>query len=442
MMKRRIVAFLQARTDSTRLPKKVLMPLLNKPMIIQELIRVQRSQMIDELVLLTSDEASDDELEKIVSESGFSTFRGSKDNVLERFYNCAKVLDLHSIDIIVRLTGDCPIHDATIIDELIKAFLESDFDYIANSVEPIYPDGLDAEVFTFDALKKAYNGAKKLSEIEHVTPYIRESGLFKTADLKKEVIHPEWRLTVDEPTDFTVIENIYNHFGTNEFTFDDIVSYIEKNPNIINLNSAINRNEGYAKSLEDDKLFSKEIFMKHRLFLQPLSEDVISEEYLAWMNDQEVLKFTESRWNKYKVDDLKSFVEKMNKSPNDFLFGIYIQETGKHIGNVKIGNVNKYHQFADLGIIIGVKDEWGKGYATEALTLAIDYAFNQLNLYKVTAGVYANNIGSIRALEKVGFTECGRHINHCLYEQDRIDVLTLEIINKRKQDHGKITRTI
>lgn len=253
-MERKIVAFLQARTDSTRLPKKVLKTLLDKPMIIQELIRVKRSSMIDKLVLLTSEETSDDELASIVSEYGFSVFRGSKDNVLERFYKCTEALKLNTNDIVVRLTGDCPVHDAVIIDELINAFLESEFDYMANCVNPIYPDGFDVEVFTFEALKKAYFGAKKLSEKEHVTPYIRDSGLFKTADLQLESIHPEWRLTVDEPIDFTVIEKIYNYFGSNDFNFTDVVAYIENNPSITEINSTINRNEGYLKSLEKDKI--------------------------------------------------------------------------------------------------------------------------------------------------------------------------------------------
>ncbi|WP_373032490.1 cytidylyltransferase domain-containing protein [Sulfurovum sp.] len=253
-MKRKIVALLQARTDSTRLPRKVLKPLLGEPMIIQELLRVQRSLNLNQLVLLTSSETSDDELAKVVSDAGFSIFRGSKDNVLERFYKCAQELNLNDKDVIVRLTGDCPVHDAVIIDELINAFLDSDLDYMANCVSPIYPDGLDTEVFTFDTLEKAYNGAKKLSEKEHVTPYIRESGLFKTADLKIESVHPEWRLTVDEPTDFMVIEKIYNHFGSNAFSFTDVVSYIEKNPSITEINSSINRNEGYLKSLEKDRV--------------------------------------------------------------------------------------------------------------------------------------------------------------------------------------------
>lgn len=182
--------------------------------------------------------------------------------------------------------------------------------------------------------------------------------------------------------------------------------------------------------------------IEKRLLIKPLSEDSVSEQYLTWMNDPEVLKFTESRWIKYDVEDLKSFVKNMNNSQKDYLFGIFIAEAGKHIGNVKIGNINTQHKFADIGIIIGTKEEWGKGYATEAIKLAVDYAFTQLNLFKVTAGVYANNFGSIKALKKVGFEECGRHIKHCVFDSDRVDTLTLEIINKRKKDHGQITRTV
>jgi len=250
---RKVVALLQARTDSTRLPNKVLKTLLNKPMIIHELIRVQRSTLLNDLILLTSDQASDDLLSDVVSEAGFTVFRGSKDNVLERFYNCAKSLMLKDDDIIVRLTGDCPLHDAVIIDELISAFLANNIDYMANCVLPVYPDGFDVEVFTFSALKKAYNKADKLSEKEHVTPFIRNSGLFNTANLEHEPIHTEWRLTVDEPCDFVLIEKIYNHFESSDFKFMEIVSYIENNPAILEINSNINRNEGYLKSLEQDK---------------------------------------------------------------------------------------------------------------------------------------------------------------------------------------------
>ena len=252
-MKRRVVALLQARTDSTRLPKKVLKNILDKPMIIQELIRVKKSKYIDNLIMLTSDESNDDELTRVTESFGFTVFRGSKNNVLERFYRCSEELDLLDTDVIVRLTGDCPVHDDAIIDELIQEFLDSNVDYMANCVIPLYPDGLDAEVFTYSALKKANMNAAKVSEQEHVTPYIRDSGLFKTANLEKEVLHPEWRLTVDEPEDFVLIEKIYNHFQGNEFSFVDTVKYLEQNNSLLKINNSISRNEGYLKSLEEDK---------------------------------------------------------------------------------------------------------------------------------------------------------------------------------------------
>ena len=251
-MKKKIVAFLQARTDSSRLPKKVLKPLLGKPMILNQLERVTQSKLIDELILLTSFESSDNELADMVESYGYKVYRGSTDNVLERFYNCAKALNLKDEDIIVRITGDCPVMDSKIIDELIDAFLKSDCGYMANCVEPVYPDGLDVEVFNVKALRKAFKNATKLSQKEHVTPYIRDSGLFKVLNLEKTSIHNDWRLTVDEPEDFMVIEKIYNHFNSNRFTFDEMVSFLENNLDILEINCKIGRNEGYLKSLEED----------------------------------------------------------------------------------------------------------------------------------------------------------------------------------------------
>ena len=249
---RQIVAFLQARTDSSRLPQKVLKPLLGKPMILQEMERIQKSHLLDQLVLLTSDEASDNVLSRAIESAGFMLFRGSKNDVLERFFQCASFLGLDKSDLIVRLTGDCPVHDASIIDEQIEAFLKESCDYMTNSIEPVYPDGLDVEIFTFEALEKAYKYATLDSEREHVTPYIRESGFFKVKNLQRPPIHPEWRLTVDEFVDFLLIEKIYQHFGTVDFTFDDLVVYLEENSALLEINGTISRNEGYMKSLEED----------------------------------------------------------------------------------------------------------------------------------------------------------------------------------------------
>ena len=247
-----IVAFLQARTDSTRLPNKVLKPILDKPMIIHQLERTARSSKIDKLILLTSDEPNDDKLANVVKEHGFNLFRGSKDNVLERFYLCAKSLKLNNNDIIVRLTGDCPLHDSKIIDELIEAYQNSRVDYMANCIEPLYPDGLDVEVFSFRALQEAYHKASKSSQKEHATPYIRESSDFISKDLEGDKVYPQWRLTVDEPSDFEVVKKIYQYFNHNKFSFKEMVAFLEQHPEIIAINSTINRNEGYLKSLKED----------------------------------------------------------------------------------------------------------------------------------------------------------------------------------------------
>ena len=252
--KLKIYGFLQARTGSTRLPEKVLKPILGKAMILHELERVIRSKGLDELILLTSTDPSDDALANTVFNAGFKVFRGDLDDVLARFVKCGHEYGLRDDDIVVRLTGDCPVHDAGIIDSLIEAFLNSDCDYMANCVEPIlYPDGLDAEVCYFKALKEADKKTTKLSEREHVTPYIRDSGEFGVCAQTDVEIHPEWRLTVDEPRDFELITKIYEHFGNNEFSFDDIVSFLESNPEILETNSEILRNEGYLKSIEKEK---------------------------------------------------------------------------------------------------------------------------------------------------------------------------------------------
>jgi len=251
-MSRKVVALLQARTDSSRLPRKVLKTILNKPMIIHQLQRTNKSEYIDKLILVTSNQNSDGQLATIVEEYGFNIYRGDKDNVLKRFYSAVEELKLFEEDIIVRLTGDCPLHDATIIDESIEAFINSDCDYLANCIEPIYPDGLDVEVFNFKSLKIAYFNAQLTSELEHVTPYIRNSGLFKVENLKKRPIYNHWRLTVDEESDFQLITKIYEHFNSTFFSFSEIVNFLERNQELLAINNSIQRNEGYLKSLKED----------------------------------------------------------------------------------------------------------------------------------------------------------------------------------------------
>lgn len=252
-MKNKVYALLQARSDSSRLPEKVLKTIIEKPMIIHQLERTSRAKLIDKLILVTSDQTSDDQLAQLIQDNNYTLFRGDKENVLKRFYDALSPYNLKDTDIVVRLTGDCPLHDFSIIDEAIKEFKNKKCDYLANCIEPIYPDGFDVEVFNYKALKKAYKNATKPSQLEHVTPYIREDKALKIKNLEKKPIHNNWRLTVDENEDFKLINNIYNHFNSNKFTFQELISFLENSCYLLKINSHINRNEGYIKSLEKEK---------------------------------------------------------------------------------------------------------------------------------------------------------------------------------------------
>jgi len=207
-----ILAVVQARISSARFPGKVLMDVEGKPLILHVLERVRRAKRIDKLVLATSLEASDDILEKTAGGEGFKVFRGSLDDVLDRFYLCALK---EKADTIVRLTGDCPLHDSDVIDAVIENFLTGDADHVSNTLNPTYPDGLDTEVFSFAALENAWQAARLPSEREHVTPYIWRNSDYKGGGTFKarNVIHKEnlsiLRWVVDNPEDLEFVRCIY-----------------------------------------------------------------------------------------------------------------------------------------------------------------------------------------------------------------------------------------
>ena len=164
----KVLAIVQARCSSSRLPGKVLAPILEKPMIIHELERLQRSQYIDKVILATSTDSSDDSLVKI-AEKVVNVYRGSLDDVLDRYYQCAK---LYNPEHVVRITGDCPVIDWRLVDEVITKHLNEGNDY--TSLTEHFPDGLDTEIFRFSVLERAWREAEFRSEREHVTLYIRK----------------------------------------------------------------------------------------------------------------------------------------------------------------------------------------------------------------------------------------------------------------------------
>jgi len=156
-----------------------------------------------------------------------------------------------------------------------------------------------------------------------------------------------------------------------------------------------------------------------RLYLRPLTKSDVNFRYVAWLNDKQVNKYLESRLSRYSMEDLIEYIGAVNKKKTAIMFGLFIKETGKHIGNIKIDDINLYHLNATIGILLGEKSEWGKGYASEAITAVTKFCFSQLELKKICAGCYESNLGSKKAFEKVGYkvegflrgqvdTDCGR----------------------------------
>lgn len=249
---RLILAILQARYSSSRLPGKILKPIREKPMILHQIERIKKSKLINNLILATSTDKSDDELAQVCEKNNICCFRGSLDNVLERFYEAAKICPSKHI---VRLTGDCPLIDPEIIDSVIDDHLKGDYDYTSNTLNPSFPDGLDVEIFKHKVLEKVYKEARLNSEKEHVTSYIyKNPDKFNIHSYEQIKDYSHLRWTVDNEEDFVLISRIYEILYTNkpDFKTSDILNILENNPDLIKINSHIKRNEGYKNSILKD----------------------------------------------------------------------------------------------------------------------------------------------------------------------------------------------
>jgi len=168
-----------------------------------------------------------------------------------------------------------------------------------------------------------------------------------------------------------------------------------------------------------------------RIYLRKISLKDINKDYISWMNDAQVVRFLESRFQKWSIKKIKAYVKEVKNKPDYLFLAIVLNNGKKHIGNIKIGPINLNHNFADMGLIIGEKSYWGQGFATEAIKLITDYAFNELSLHKITAGVYSNNIGSIKAFKKAGFVVEAVRKKHYLYKDKYVDAVLLSNTQKR-----------
>lgn len=250
-----ILAILQARVSSTRLPEKVLAPILGKPMILRQIERIGRSELIDRLLLATSTDPSDDPLADLCRKEGVEIFRGDLDDVLDRFYRAARTDDPEHV---VRLTGDCPLIDPWLIDRVIEFHMEGGYDYTANALEPTYPDGLDVEIMRFSVLEKSWREAKLPSEREHVTPFLqKDPERFRIGSVKNEQNLSHLRWTVDEPRDLELVRRIYEALYPQkpDFLMEDVLVLLEEHPQWKTINRNIPRNEGLEKSLREDRAY-------------------------------------------------------------------------------------------------------------------------------------------------------------------------------------------
>ena len=279
----KVVAIIQARMGSARLPNKVMMRINHIPMIELLIDRLSNSKHIDQIVLATSNNKNNIPLINHVESLGYKVFSGEENDVLDRYFQAAKTFKANAI---IRITGDCPLIDSFLVDEVIEGFIDSNVDYASNREPPTYPDGLDVEVISIKALEEAHKKGKEDFQREHVTPYIINSDTFKKFYLKNSKDFSAERWTVDEPEDFTVVQNIFNYFHPEiNFSWKKIIELKENKPKLFTVNEHLIRNEGAVMST-GEKLWSraKRIIPGGNMLLSKRSEMFLPDHWPAYFS--------------------------------------------------------------------------------------------------------------------------------------------------------------
>ncbi len=279
----KVVAVVQARMGSMRLPDKVLKTICGRPMIELLLARLSLSREIDQIVVATSVDPRNMSLVKCVVQLGYACEQGSEDDVLERYLQASKK---HGAEIVVRVTGDCPLIDTGLVDQAIRKFKDGDFDYLSNSYPPTYPDGLDVEVFTFAALQRASKETTKPFDREHVTPYLRTPGVFKQGTFSGNADLSGLRWTVDEPADFKVVSAVFEHFSPDiHFDWQQVLELQRTQPELFSANHSIIRNEG-ATLNKGQKLWkrAKQVIPGGNMLLSKRAEMFLPDQWPAYFS--------------------------------------------------------------------------------------------------------------------------------------------------------------
>jgi glutamate-1-semialdehyde 2,1-aminomutase len=238
----RVLAVIQARMGSTRFPDKVMRPIDGTPMIEVLLSRLSRATRVDKIVLATSEDPRNLPLAAHVRALGYDVFQGSEHDVLDRYYQAARP---YQPTVVVRVTGDCPLIDPDVVDQVIAAFDQGGAEYVSNIQPPTFPDGLDTEVFAFAALERAAKDATRPFDREHVTPFLRESGLFVTRNVAAAGDWSAQRWTVDEPADLSVVAAVFGALAPRrDFGWREVLDLQRQRPAIFEANQTLQRNEG------------------------------------------------------------------------------------------------------------------------------------------------------------------------------------------------------
>ena len=247
------LCIVQARVGSTRLPGKTLMKLGGKPVLEHVLARTAAARTVSETVVATGIGRENLPIVRLCAAGGVRVFCGSEHDVLDRFYQLARLV---RPDNIVRVTADCPLLDPCVIDLVVRAHIRAGADYTSNILPPTFPDGQDVEVFTFSVLEKTWRMAALPSDREHVTPFIRKRGrMFRLRSVRHTFDLSGKRWTLDNPEDMKFISAVYREFGGKTvFGMAEVLRLLEKKPRLEKINRGISRNEGYLRSLRTDRL--------------------------------------------------------------------------------------------------------------------------------------------------------------------------------------------
>jgi spore coat polysaccharide biosynthesis protein SpsF len=245
MEKIKVAAIIQARRGSTRLPDKVFLELEGKPLLEHVVLRLKASRLLDEIIIATTVSANDDFIELWANNNNIKFFRGSEENVLERYYQAAKKFN---INIIVRITADDPFKDFRLIDEAVNLMIENNLDFVCNNSPVSFPEGLDVEVITFEALEKSYRNAQSDFDKEHVTQYIHKNkNNFNVFNIQNNKDLSSYRWTLDTFEDYEFAKKIYSELYKEGDVFlrEEMFNLLQKTPSIMELNKRVKRSDLY-----------------------------------------------------------------------------------------------------------------------------------------------------------------------------------------------------